>query len=435
MIAIKKIFMENFQSHINTEINFSDRVNVIIGQSDCGKTAIIRAIRWVLFNEPEGISMINHFSDYVRVSIDFTNNIRIVRYRSKNKRENKYIIKNLKDGKETVYSGFGKSIPDEVSKYSGVNYIYLDDIYKVAINFSSQHEGPFLLNESPSNKAAIIANIANTKAIEFAIVDTNKDTNNLYSKIQKNRELIKNKEDELQAYSYYNNYKKIYDDNENKIKEIERKIKRFNILLSNNEKYKNLYNKISYLSTMLQEIKSMLYKFEKVEFIEDEALKLKTLENINKSYKVNSVNYKKCFIENIRIKNMLQYSEKYEELEIKNNIYNKLSDIYAKLNLNSTNIKNIKNMIKNYQKIDMYTYKMEEIYEILIKYENLLTLLKRYQDINDRIFKGKIMLSNLKNDIKTDIDKYTYILRKNKVCPLCFNYLAEEDIEKIIKKI
>ena len=45
---IKKISIKNFQSHINTEIELDPEVTIVTGDSNAGKTSVIRAIKWVL---------------------------------------------------------------------------------------------------------------------------------------------------------------------------------------------------------------------------------------------------------------------------------------------------------------------------------------------------------------------------------------------------
>lgn len=54
MIHLKRVRLENFQSHRNSVIDFDRGLNVIVGPSDSGKSAIIRAIKWALYNEPSG---------------------------------------------------------------------------------------------------------------------------------------------------------------------------------------------------------------------------------------------------------------------------------------------------------------------------------------------------------------------------------------------
>ena len=54
MKYIKRVTLENFQSHKHSVIDFDEQLNVIVGPSDSGKSAIIRGIKWVLYNEPTG---------------------------------------------------------------------------------------------------------------------------------------------------------------------------------------------------------------------------------------------------------------------------------------------------------------------------------------------------------------------------------------------
>ena len=65
MIAIDKIILENFQSHKYSELEFVEGLNAIIGSTDSGKTAIFRAIKWALYNEPQGDYFVREGEEYV----------------------------------------------------------------------------------------------------------------------------------------------------------------------------------------------------------------------------------------------------------------------------------------------------------------------------------------------------------------------------------
>ena len=49
MRYIKKIILQNFQSHKYSIVELDEQLNVIVGPSDSGKSAIIRALKWVLY--------------------------------------------------------------------------------------------------------------------------------------------------------------------------------------------------------------------------------------------------------------------------------------------------------------------------------------------------------------------------------------------------
>jgi DNA repair ATPase RecN len=67
---MKNIKIQNFQSHKNTELNLHPNVNIIVGQSSSGKTAIFRAIEWLNTNRPLGTRFISHGERKSEVTID-----------------------------------------------------------------------------------------------------------------------------------------------------------------------------------------------------------------------------------------------------------------------------------------------------------------------------------------------------------------------------
>ena len=67
--VIRGIKLVGFQSHVDTSINLTEGLNVITGPSDSGKTAVIRAVRWVALNEPQGDAVVNQSVGYAQVTI------------------------------------------------------------------------------------------------------------------------------------------------------------------------------------------------------------------------------------------------------------------------------------------------------------------------------------------------------------------------------
>ena len=96
---IKSIHLKNFQSHKDTLIEFDQGVNVIVGQSDVGKSAILRAIAWVCTNKPSGDEFISSWADSTSIKIK-TDNCTVIR--EKGKGVNQYILKQGK-GKDFVF--------------------------------------------------------------------------------------------------------------------------------------------------------------------------------------------------------------------------------------------------------------------------------------------------------------------------------------------
>ena len=85
---IDKLVIKNFQSHKHSVLVFSPRVNAITGTSDVGKTAIIRALKFILQNKPAGDDFISDWANEVSVEL-LINGTSIERVKVKS---NSYII-------------------------------------------------------------------------------------------------------------------------------------------------------------------------------------------------------------------------------------------------------------------------------------------------------------------------------------------------------
>jgi len=82
---IETVEVENFQSHKRTVLELSPGVNVIKGRSHSGKSSIVRAIRWVLLNQPRGTHFVSHFKkkkEETSVGIAFTGDKYAIRRRN-----------------------------------------------------------------------------------------------------------------------------------------------------------------------------------------------------------------------------------------------------------------------------------------------------------------------------------------------------------------
>lgn len=68
---LERLRLENFQCHTKTTVELSP-ITVIIGQSDVGKSAVLRAIRWAATNKPLGDAFVKHGEKLavVRLKVD-----------------------------------------------------------------------------------------------------------------------------------------------------------------------------------------------------------------------------------------------------------------------------------------------------------------------------------------------------------------------------
>ena len=123
MKLLKRIELKNFQSHEYSDIYLHDKVNVIIGPSDSGKTAIIRGVKWVLFNEPSGNDFMRKGTNDTSVTLYFSNNLIVKRGRTKSKN---YYELTLPTGTVERFEGFGREVPEEVKELTVIKKVKLD---------------------------------------------------------------------------------------------------------------------------------------------------------------------------------------------------------------------------------------------------------------------------------------------------------------------
>ncbi|ARK30933.1 AAA family ATPase [Halalkalibacter krulwichiae] len=204
MHNIKAVRLENFQSHLDTYIEFNQGLNVIVGQSDSGKTAILRGIRWALFNQPRGTDFIRVSGDFVRVTVLFENDTVIIRERTSSK--NRYTIRKP-DQEELVLEGFGIHVPDEVLQAHGMGHLKIDQDNEIMIHLSQQLDGPFLLEQTSSIRAKTLGRISGAHFLDMAIRDTTKDLSQLNLRMKQEQVVIDKLKEELKEYEHLDQLK------------------------------------------------------------------------------------------------------------------------------------------------------------------------------------------------------------------------------------
>lgn len=145
----------NFQSHKHTTMEFSPGVNVILGQSDVGKSSIIRAIKWVEANRPSGDSFRANFTkDKTEVALAFGDDFVS---RQKGKSFNGYELEDEK------LKALRTDVPQEVK-----------DITKMEeVNIQPQYKSYFLLDESPGNVAKAFNSVSGLEEMDAALKEVN----------------------------------------------------------------------------------------------------------------------------------------------------------------------------------------------------------------------------------------------------------------------
>lgn len=166
-LTLKSIWIENFQSHSQTKLEFADagQLTVIVGPSDSGKTAILRALKWVLYNQPQGADFIRAGATQAVVALTYADGRMVVRERGRS--YNRYRL--VRPGQEDqVYEGFGSDVPLEIQEVTGVRPVEIGDL-SLTLNLSEQLDGPFLGKSiSAGARARVLGQLAGTEEVDHA---------------------------------------------------------------------------------------------------------------------------------------------------------------------------------------------------------------------------------------------------------------------------
>lgn len=168
---LRLLSLRNFQIHRKFSIEFAP-VTTIVGRSDVGKTALLRALRWLFFSRPQGTHFVRHGEKgcAVRVLID---DVEIIRRRTKSK--NSYEL----NGR--LYQAIKADVPEDISKAVNVG----------SGNLQQQHDASFWLSLSPGQVSKEL-----NKIVDLGVIDSSLQRIN--AKCRKSKAAVEVVQDRLQ---------------------------------------------------------------------------------------------------------------------------------------------------------------------------------------------------------------------------------------------
>ncbi|SHH51627.1 AAA family ATPase [Tepidibacter thalassicus] len=486
MKYIKEINIKNFQSHKETNLKFVNGLNTIIGESDKGKSAIIRAIRWVILNEPQGNGMVRQGTNECSVTITLNDNTKITRIKKlsgkkKITSKNIYIIQ-YPDGSVSENENFGVDSLQEVLNACGMKILKIDKDLTEIPNFLFQLEAPFLISSNGSARSKTIGKLINANLFDSAIRDIKNDILDIGRK-------LKEKSNE---YETLNEQLKKYDDieeEEKKLNEIEKLINLYENTeknIENLKKYIYSFNHIKNEKLKCKNTIDSLINIEKIElYMKNLELKYRESRDLNRiNINLNNIFENKRELKNAidKLKNIYEVENIYKNLNNNIDILDKILNLKNKIDnlnrqkilLNKTidNLKNIDNTSNLYvelentnKKIDVLTKLNKEInlinreknklkkhitslpdfnvlnelynkyIDIKSKIEKLNEINKNYKDTTERISKGKNYIEKVNNELKSHIKDYSQMLKNMGKCPTCFADIDNKTVENIISNL
>lgn len=181
---VTSLHVQNFQSHEDTRLEFAPGVNIIVGTSDSGKTALLRALAWLKDN-PSGDAFRSHWGGDVRVELETVEGHRLARTRTKS--DGLYWL----DGERFAAVGRGDA-PAEVAQALNLG----------PVNVQKQLDAPYLLSESPGEVARQLNAITHLDDIDRAALGINRIVNKARNELAWNQEQREDVGGKLEALAW-----------------------------------------------------------------------------------------------------------------------------------------------------------------------------------------------------------------------------------------
>jgi hypothetical protein len=123
---LEQLLIQNFQAHGKLRIDFDPGITCIVGPSDVGKSAIVRALRWVCMNQPGGDAFVRYGTKGATVKLTVDRHT-ITRRRSSGGDVNEYRL----DDQE--FKAFGRGVPEPIEQFLNLT----------PVCWQGQHDAPY----------------------------------------------------------------------------------------------------------------------------------------------------------------------------------------------------------------------------------------------------------------------------------------------------
>jgi DNA repair exonuclease SbcCD ATPase subunit len=233
---LNSLFIKLYQSHKDTELHFHPGVNGIIGKSLSGKTAIIRAIKWLITNRPSGFKFHSKFASKKRKTAVMLvtrdgNKVTLAKQGTKGM----YEVDRIDSNAEPLqFKKIGKQVPDIVK----------DKLNLTELNIQEQFDSPFLILSSAGEIAKTVNRVTQIDDIDKWIKLINRSINVFSGRINVYTEDLESIDDELEAFEPLDKVAKKL----GTLKHIQKKIDR---LLADHESISHLVVNIKRLQTTI----------------------------------------------------------------------------------------------------------------------------------------------------------------------------------------
>ena len=256
---IKSIQIKNIQSHKDTSLEFSPGINAIVGSSNNGKSAVLRALYWARYNRPLGTdTLLSHWAvdkkgnQIAPMEVCVENDFGVVT-RRRTKDENQYIVN---DEELNVVK---TDVPAEV-----------ESLFRLSdTNIQKQQDAPFLLSLSSGQVAQYFNKTVRLDIIDRVLSNAENKRRKTNQEIAQTEDLCSEYKQKREKYSWLDDVEKLlikYDNVCEKNNEIKTKYDLLQQQIDSYKKFAALQKKFNFINDANQ----IINKIEKLDATSEE---------------------------------------------------------------------------------------------------------------------------------------------------------------------
>lgn len=476
---IKNLTLDNFEGYEHASFDFSPKLNTIIGETNHGKSSVIRAFQFV-FGELDmsAKNVIRHGQKEAKVSLTTSKG---------------YIIERIVQSKSNGFNGYNVYYPNDnkwhksntkelpvILSILGYNHLFLDNKNHMSVNFLEQSNDWFFIGKSftSSMRAKIIGAIYKTNFADAVIRDyeseMKKDKIELSLREQNSRDLknkiatLKNTEALGERLKEIEALWQQIDKTEALLSSVNDLIQKFSEVshsIDNIDRYMQNTESTSLMLDTLKQLHTLYYSKERCNSIIERSIKMdatlsgidfylvttkdsvKFLNTIDMALEKHSVikttminlkelasiskrisliaNYLEKTSKDVDYRNHLNRVQQINEKSIEINHYMSQMMIVIRRNRNlNSYISMCNKAISSKQIISDFEEKLQTQNKVTDIFNISNNIVNKGQELNAHISRLKQQYSIAEKDLETYLEKI-------EVCPLCLQKLSKEAINKM----
>lgn len=149
-MRLQRLKLCDFQAHRELEIALAPTITTIVGPTDAGKSAVLRALRWICLNDLPGDAFIREGAKRAEVSLELDSGNTITRSKGAHGL-------NLYTLDDEEYQSFYTGVPSAIA-----DLLRLDPL-----NFQAQHDSSYWFSETPGEVSRQL-----NAVVDLSIIDT-----------------------------------------------------------------------------------------------------------------------------------------------------------------------------------------------------------------------------------------------------------------------